>query len=92
MSRFVVPTTAFRKDYKRLSRSGRFNMGELQTMIDLLKDDLSMSAKYKDHALTGEYNDCRDCHIRPDWLLIYQKPDKETLILVRTGSHAELFG
>ena len=57
-----------------------------------LANDEVLEAKYKDHCLTGDYKDCRECHIEPDWLLIYKKYESELiLMLVRTGSHSDLF-
>jgi len=55
-----------------------------------LADDLPLAEKHRDHALTGDWKDHRDCHIRPDLVLIYRKPDAKTLQLVRLGSHSEL--
>lgn len=63
---------------------------DLPAVIALLAQDISLPARFRDHALTGEYADHRDCHIRPDLVLIYRKPDAETLELVRLGSHSEL--
>ena len=59
-------------------------------MLELLVNDQSLAEKQHDHALTGEWKDHRDCHIKPDLILIYRKPDNETLQLVRLGSHSEL--
>ncbi|WP_216222694.1 type II toxin-antitoxin system YafQ family toxin [Polynucleobacter sp. UK-Kesae-W10] len=58
--------------------------------LEILIRDAPLPARYFDHALTGEWNDFRDCHIRPDLVLIYQKPTIEVLRLVRLGSHSEL--
>jgi mRNA interferase YafQ len=55
-----------------------------------LANDKPLAEKYRDHALTGEWKDYRDCHIKPDLVLIYRKPDEEVLQLVRLGSHSEL--
>lgn len=57
----------------------------------MLANDEPLDERHRDHALIGDYEGCRDCHITPDWLLIYQITETE-LILVRTGSHSELFG
>ena len=59
-------------------------------MVDTLANDQLLEPRYRDHALTGELKDYRDCHIKPDLVLIYQKPDGEVLRLVRIGSHSEL--
>ncbi len=86
------PTKRFDKDYKRVQR-GVYRLviaQDLPAVIALLAQDISLPARFRDHALTGEYADHRDCHIRPDLVLIYRKPDAETLELVRLGSHSEL--
>ena len=59
-------------------------------IVEILARDLQLPESYRDHALTGDWKDHRDCHIKPDLVLIYRKPDSETLQLVRVGSHAEL--
>ncbi|MCL2661308.1 MAG: type II toxin-antitoxin system YafQ family toxin [Acidobacteriaceae bacterium] len=63
---------------------------EFLEVISLLAQDIPLHARYLDHALIGEWKDHRDCHIRPDLVLIYRKPDDATLQLVRLGSHAQL--
>jgi mRNA interferase YafQ len=60
--------------------------------VTLLADDLPLPAAAHDHQLAGEWKNHRDCHLRPDLLLIYRKPDAATLQLVRLGSHSEIFG
>jgi mRNA interferase YafQ len=64
----------------------------LEDALFLLMADAPLPAKYHDHSLSGEWEGCRECHIKPDLLLIYEKPDDETLRLARLGSHGELFG
>ena len=59
-------------------------------VIDMLVRDEILPAKFRDHMLTGVWRNCRECHIKPDWLLIYQKIVSQ-LVLLRTGSHSELF-
>lgn len=88
--REVVLTSAFKKDYKRLSRSGQHDLRQLQEVTAILASDEILEEKHHDHALIGNWQDCRECHIKPDWLLIYQLKDNE-LVLIRTGSHSELF-
>ncbi|MDP2904068.1 MAG: type II toxin-antitoxin system YafQ family toxin [Methylovulum sp.] len=88
--REIVLTSAFKKDYKRLNRSGQFAMQYLQEITTKLASDNALDEKCRDHALIGKWQDCRECHIKPDWLLIYQLKENE-LILVRTGSHSDLF-
>lgn len=90
--RKIKPLKQFKKDYQRL-RSGVNSKavdGALAEILDLLARDEPLPRHRFDHALKGEWNDYRDCHIRPDLVLIYRKPDSETLELVRLGSHSEL--
>jgi len=82
-------TTQFKKDYKRLKRQNK-DLAKLQSLIRLLAKEQPLAPKYKDHSLTGKWKGHRDCHLAPDWLLIYQKTDNN-LCLERTGSHSELF-
>lgn len=79
----------FKKDIKRLQKRGK-NLNKLKTVIDKLLDNQELETKYKDHALSGNLKGYRDCHIEPDWLLIY-KITESNLFLVRTGSHSDLF-
>jgi len=79
----------FKKDIKRLQKRGK-NMEKLKVVIDKLLTNQPLENKYKDHALTGNWRGYKDCHIEPDWLLIY-KIIEDCLYLVRTGSHSDLF-
>ncbi|MHC4434029.1 MAG: type II toxin-antitoxin system YafQ family toxin [Planctomycetota bacterium] len=79
----------FKKDYKRTKKQNR-DIDKLRTVIELLAQRKPLPAKYRDHKLTGYSKEHRDCHIEPDWLLIYRF-DGDDLILERTGSHSELF-
>jgi mRNA interferase YafQ len=90
--RIVRYTTRFRRDYRRekSGRRGRRLDAELSEAVTMLANDEPLPRRYFDHALGGEWNDHRDCHIRPDLVLIYRKPDASTLDLVRLGSHSEL--
>ena len=87
----LVPTSQFKKDYKRAKKRG-LDMSELQSVLDKLCADEPLEERHRDHALVGRYAGFRESHIRPDWLLVYAI-DKEQLILTasRTGSHANLF-
>ena len=82
----------FKRDYRRESRGrhGRELDALLSNVLPILQADEALADKHRDHALTGDWKDHRDCHIRPDLVLIYRKPDDETLQLVRLGSHSEL--
>ena len=90
--RTIERTNQFKRDYKREAK------GQHRTSLDnafieavkLLANDMPLPEKYRDHALTGDWKDFRDCHIKPDLVLIYRKPDDEFLQLARIGSHSEL--
>jgi mRNA interferase YafQ len=90
--RTVKHTSRFRRDYQR-EKSGRHGKrldADLLATVTLLAKDEPLPWRYFDHPLGGEWNDHRDCHIRPDLILIYRKPDETSLELVRLGSHSEL--
>jgi mRNA interferase YafQ len=92
--RTIERTNAFKRDFKR-EKSGQYRR-DLDTLIfatiSLLAEDKPLPRKNRDHALGGEWRDHRECHLKPDLLLIYRKPNTEVLQLVRLGSHGELFG
>ena len=92
--REIRRSTAFRRDYKRerAGRHGRQLDALLTEALSLLADDEALPPPYRDHALAGDWKGYRDCHLKPDLLLIYRKPDPATLDLARLGSHSELFG
>jgi mRNA interferase YafQ len=90
--RTIDCTTRFKRDYKR-EKKGQLGSkldDLLAEAIDLVRTDTQLPARFRDHPLSGTWDDCRDCHIRPDLVLIYRKPDGDTLQLVRLGSHSEL--
>jgi len=85
-------TIRFKRDYKR-EKSGRHSKAldaALMEVVNLLASDRPLNRRHFDHPLAGEWSDHRDCHIKPDLILIYRKPDDEHLDLVRIGSHSEL--
>ena len=92
MPRKIEPTSAFRKDYKREKKGvlGKKLDALLSEVLDLLSADKPLPPRFSDHALTGNLKEFRDCHVRPDLVLIYQKSGADTLRLVRLGSHSEL--
>jgi mRNA interferase YafQ len=92
--RKIEQTNAFEKDFKRelAGQHGKKLDALLTVAVNLLADDKPMPAAYHDHPLSGEWKNHRDCHLRPDLVLIYLKPDAATLRLSRLGSHSELFG
>ena len=85
----VTQTTQFRKDAKRSGRRGK-DLSKLVSLVKLLLAGVALPDRCRDHALGGDWKGWRDCHIEPDWLLIY-KVQHDELILGRTGSHADLF-
>ena len=87
-------SSAFRRDFKRESKGpNRYVLKEeLYAVISALSKDIPLPVQYQDHKLTGEWEGCRACHLKPDLVLIYEKPDGETLRLARMGSHSELYG
>ena len=85
----VVFKSRFKKDLKKLRSSNR-DENELLALIAVLANGQPLDEKCRDHSLIGNYVNCRECHIRPDRLLIYQTTATD-LLLVRTGSHSELF-
>ena len=88
----VKPTSQFKKDLKRCRKAG-LDLDKLKNVIHLLKCGEPLPAQYHDHTLQGKWTGCRECHISPDWLLIYRIENGELLItLVSTGSHSQLFG
>jgi mRNA interferase YafQ len=90
--RTVRYTSRFRRDYRRekSGRHGRRLDAELLETVTMLVEGEPLPGRYFDHPLGGEWSDHRDCHIRPDLILIYRKPDDASLELVRLGSHSEL--
>lgn len=88
----VVPTAQFKKDLKRIEKRG-YDMQMLRSVLERLSSCEQLDPKNRDHALSGMYEGFRECHIKPDWLLIYAA-DEDRLILTtsRTGTHSDLFG
>ena len=87
----VVASTKFKKDLKLAIKRG-LDISLLNEIVTTLQKGLPLPAKNKDHALTGNYIGCRECHIQSDWLLIYEISNKELILyLTRTGTHSDLF-
>jgi mRNA interferase YafQ len=85
-------TTAYKKSYK-LMKKRDLDLSLLDEVVDVLHRGLTLDEKYRDHELTGSFKGFRECHIKPDWLLIYLiENDVLTLTLVDTGTHSDLFG
>lgn len=87
----LIMTGKFRKSLKLAKKRG-LDISLLESIVNKLQNDISLEDKYKDHELKGRYQGFRECHIQPDWLLIYLKEENIlTLTLVDTGTHADLF-
>ena len=87
----IRPTTKFQKDLKRIEKGG-YNISLLTEVIKKLANGEQLPEKNKDHNLLGEYTGCRECHITPEWLLIYEIADNELILyLTRTGTHRDFF-
>ncbi|GHU14853.1 hypothetical protein AGMMS50225_27530 [Betaproteobacteria bacterium] len=92
--RTIDRSSSFKRDYKREAKGQhRATLdSELKPVFEALVTDQALDAKYRDHELSGDWGGYRECHIKPDLLLIYRKSDTDTLRLARLGSHSELFG
>lgn len=87
----IVLSNQFKKDLKLLSKRG-YNLDLLEDVVDRLANFVPLEERFRDHALTGNYSGFRECHIRPDWLLIYRITENELMLfLTRTGTHSDLF-
>jgi mRNA interferase YafQ len=89
--RDIVRSTKFRKDVRLAHKQGK-DIAMLEQIVDMLADDIPLPEKHRDHALAGNWKDHRECHITPDWLLVYRKTDENglLLLLVRAASHSDL--
>lgn len=92
--RTIDRATAFKRDYKREAKGQHRKTidDDIRPVLTALATDQALEARYCDHDLSGDWAGYRECHIKPDLLLIYRKPDADTLRLARLGSHSELFG
>ena len=87
----IRPSAKFQKDLKRIQKRG-YDITLLKDVINLLVNGKVLPIKYKDHNLSGNFKGCRECHITPDWLLIYEISENELILyLTRTGTHSDLF-
>ena len=92
MTKYQIERTArFKKDYKMIKKRG-YDVKLLQDVISILAKGEQLPEKYLDHPLKGNYQDCRECHITPDWLLVYKKTNENELLLIltRLASHSDL--
>ena len=86
----IIPTNSFKKDLKRCKKQGK-NLPKLKELLYLLEREQPLPQKNKAHKLVGNYSGKWECHIEPDWLLIYEYQE-DSIILIRCGSHSDLFG
>ena len=87
----VKPTTKFQKDLKRIQKRG-YEISLLTEIIKKLANGETLPEKNRDHSLSGDYSGCRECHITPDWLIIYEIDNGELILyLTRVGTHSDLF-
>ena len=87
----LAVTSQFKKDLKRIRKQGK-DLNLLENVLQLLMEEQVLDIKYRDHALTGNYIGFRECHIQPDWLLVYMINHEELILTAsRTGTHSDLF-
>lgn len=89
--RAIERTSRFKRDYKREKKTDPGLDEELRAVIELLATNRPLPERLRDHGLSGDWLGFRDCHVRPDLVLVYARRDTKTLMLVRLGSHSELF-
>ncbi len=89
----VFRSKSFEKSLKKILSSGKVRLAEVEKTIDILANNEKLPLRYRDHSLQGNWKGYRECHVRPDVLLVYQKLEKEIVVLIIAdiGSHAELF-
>lgn len=89
--REIVLSSRFKRDLKLIVKRG-YDLNLLDTVVEKLVNDIPLEERHRDHALTGNYVGFRECHVLPDWLLIYRADDTELILfLFRTGTHSVLF-
>lgn len=87
----IIPSNQFKKDLKLAKKRG-CKIEHLQEVVDMLAHEQKLNEKYHDHELTGNFRGFRECHVEPDWLLVYRiESDALELFLFRTGTHSDLF-
>ena len=85
----IFQTSQFKKDFKRIKKQGK-DLSKLKDVVSAIASNETLEDRHRDHALSGNWSGSRDCHIEPDWILIY-RVEGEFLFLERTGSHSDLF-
>ncbi|MDR6969330.1 mRNA interferase YafQ [Flavobacterium arsenatis] len=89
---YILTTTRRFEKSLKLCKKRNYDLSLLQTVLDLLQNTGKLPAKYKSHKLSGDFKDCWECHIKPDWLLVWKQNDTElVLLLLDTGTHSDLF-
>jgi mRNA interferase YafQ len=94
MPRVLKETSQFKTDKKRIKGSGRYDWEKMRAIVKELMNDRPLNKKHRNHEMTGEFEGVCECHVEPDWLLIYDKDgsvNTGTLKLIRTGTHSDLF-
>ncbi len=87
----LIITSSFKRDYKKILKR-KYDIGLLNDIVDMLQNGEKLPDNNRDHALTGNWIGYRECHIQPDWLLVYRISDEQLVLsLTRTGSHSDLF-
>lgn len=87
--RSIQRTSQFKRDVKRMQKRGKV-FSEFKQVVGKLSAGMALEPRYRDHDLSGQYKGTRECHIEPDWLLIYELTNDE-IVLIRTGTHTDLF-
>jgi len=87
--RTVSRTSQFKRDVRRIQQQGK-DLEKLRSVLENLVKGQRLAPEYRDHVLVGQYRGTRECHLEPDWLLIYELAETE-IVLIRTGSHSDLF-
>lgn len=91
MKYIIKPTNQFKKDYKKAQKQHK-DLSILKNVVNMLANGEELPDKYRDHMIIGNYKGKHECHLEPDWLLIYEYLDDELILfLARTGSHSDLF-
>ena len=85
----IFQTSQFKKDFKRIKKQGK-DLSKLKDVVSAIASNEALEDRHRDHALSGNWSGSRDCHIEPEWILIY-RVEGEFLFLERTGSHSDLF-
>ena len=88
--RTIRRTSQFKRDVERMKKRGK-DLSKLREILEKIISGQQLEAKCRDHVLVGQYRGTRECHIEPDWLLIYELAQSE-VVLIRTGTHTDLFG